>query len=236
MTCPVRAKLVVKQMRRGRLLARSCRHDQLVDGPYRPSGRNAYPSGTPPTIMSPTRGTPRSSTEIRLSTRAHTTNPNDQAHAPPALQPFTHSNQNPGTCVGMHAQIRRGGCMRRGTPRVSARPSRSTCLLPTIWRPRKQRARLRSRAPRADVPGWMRPIRSGACVRQGQGRSSPRPPTRTAPRWPRRGGLPVHAALLRRPCRRRPVRWCRPSRVWRLQHSPEARTSRSVAQRSSRPR
>ena len=89
MTCPVRAKLVVKQMRRGRLLARSCRHDQFVDGPYRPSGRNAYPSGTPPTIMSPTRGTPRSSTEIRLSTRAHDSS-DDQAHAPPLAVPAVH--------------------------------------------------------------------------------------------------------------------------------------------------
>ena len=55
MTLPVRAKPFVTQMRRGRLHARSCRHVR-VDGPYRPSGRNASPSGiTPSTIMSPTR-------------------------------------------------------------------------------------------------------------------------------------------------------------------------------------
>jgi hypothetical protein len=53
MTCSVRARLFVNQMRRGRLHARSCRHVR-VDGPYRPSGRNASPSGiTPSTIMSP---------------------------------------------------------------------------------------------------------------------------------------------------------------------------------------
>ena len=84
MTCSVRATLFVTQMRRGRLHARSCRHDQFVDGPYRPSGRNAYPSGiTPPTIMSPTQSTPGSSTEIRLSARAHPTTTTDRAHAPP---------------------------------------------------------------------------------------------------------------------------------------------------------
>lgn len=46
MTCSVRAKLFVTQMRRGRLHARPCRHVR-VDGPYRPSGRNAFPSGLP---------------------------------------------------------------------------------------------------------------------------------------------------------------------------------------------
>ena len=79
----VRAKLFIKQMRRGRLHARSCRHDQLMDGPYRPSGRNACPSGiTRSTIMSPTQASPGSSTEIRLSARAHTI-PIDRAHGPP---------------------------------------------------------------------------------------------------------------------------------------------------------
>jgi hypothetical protein len=83
MTCSVRARLFVNQMRRGRLHARSCRHVR-VDGPYRPSGRNASPSGvTPPTIMSPTRSVSGPWTEIRLSTRAHTTSPNRRAHAPP---------------------------------------------------------------------------------------------------------------------------------------------------------
>ena len=74
MTFPVRAKPFVTQMRRGRLPAPSCRHAR-VDGPERPSGRNASPSGiTPSNIMSPapepTRG---SRTEVRLGARAHTT-------------------------------------------------------------------------------------------------------------------------------------------------------------------
>jgi hypothetical protein len=44
MTFPVRAPPFVNQMRRGRLPAGSCRH-VLVDGPERPSGRNACTSG-----------------------------------------------------------------------------------------------------------------------------------------------------------------------------------------------
>jgi hypothetical protein len=120
MSSQVRARLFVTQMRRGRLHARSCRHVR-VDGPYRPSGRNASPSGiTPPTIMSPTQGSPGSRTEIRLSARAHTTSPNDRAHAPPT--PATVERFRPlqprWTCVGMHAQIRsvaspRLRCVRR---------------------------------------------------------------------------------------------------------------------------
>ncbi len=87
-------------MHRGQLHARSCRHDQLVDGPYRPSGRTAYPSGiTPPTIMSPTRSHPGPSTEIRLSARAHPTTTTHPAHAPP---PVT----NPWACDDYAAQIR----------------------------------------------------------------------------------------------------------------------------------
>ena len=85
MTFPVRAQPFVNQMRRGRLPAVSCRHHQ-VDGPERPSGRNASPSGiTPSNIMSPapepTRG---SRTEVRPGARAHTTRTVDRAHAPPA--------------------------------------------------------------------------------------------------------------------------------------------------------
>ena len=70
-------------MRRGRLPARSCRHDR-VDGLDRPSGRNASPSGiTPSTIMSPTRNQPGSWTEIRLGARAHTTRaPTAPTHHP----------------------------------------------------------------------------------------------------------------------------------------------------------
>ena len=108
MSCPVRAKLVVNQMRRGRLLARSYRHDQLVDGPYRPSGRNACPSGiTRSTIMSPTQAKPGSSTEIRLSARAHTT-PADRAHGPPRpTADHDRERSNPGVgCIQDPAQIR----------------------------------------------------------------------------------------------------------------------------------
>jgi len=90
MTRSVRARLFVNQMRRGRLHARSCRHVRVA-GPYRPSGRNASPSGiTPPTIMSPTQGKHGSWTEIRLSARAHNS-PVDRAHPPPRTVEFTES-------------------------------------------------------------------------------------------------------------------------------------------------
>lgn len=89
MTSPVRAKPFVTQMRRGRLPARSCRHDH-VDGLHRPSGRNASPSGiTPSTIMSPTRSQPGPWTEIRLGARAHTTRTTNRAHAPPIAPKIT---------------------------------------------------------------------------------------------------------------------------------------------------
>ena len=85
MTLPVRAKPFVNQMRRGRLPASSCRH-QRVDGPERPSGRNASPSGiTPSNIMSPARSQPGSWTEVRLGARAHNTRSSNRAHAPPAV-------------------------------------------------------------------------------------------------------------------------------------------------------
>ena len=87
MSFPVRAKPFVKQMRRGRLPATRCRHVH-VDGPERPSGRNASPSGiTPSNIMSPapepTRG---SRTEVSPGARAHNTRTANHAHAPPAHQ------------------------------------------------------------------------------------------------------------------------------------------------------
>jgi|SRR5581483_11182398 len=83
MTFPVRAKPSLTQMRGGRLPARSCRHVR-VDGPERPSGRNASPSGiTPSNIMSPARSG-GSWTEVRLGARAHNTLIADRAHAPPA--------------------------------------------------------------------------------------------------------------------------------------------------------
>ena len=90
MSFSVRAKPFVNQMRRGQLPACSCRHAR-VDGPERPSGRNASPSGiTPSNIMSPapepTRG---SRTEVRLGARAHTTTRcrANRAHAPPTRTP-----------------------------------------------------------------------------------------------------------------------------------------------------
>jgi len=91
----VRVTLSVTQMHRGQLHARSCRHDQLVDGPYRPSGRTAYTSGIlPPTIMSPTRSHTGPSTEIRLSVRAHPTTILNRAHAPPDAHAGTQSPHN----------------------------------------------------------------------------------------------------------------------------------------------
>jgi hypothetical protein len=93
MSFSVRAKPFVNQMRRGQLPACSCRHAR-VDGPERPSGRNASPSGiTPSNIMSPapepTRG---SRTEVRLGARAHKTGTVQPARASPA-----HSSSIPTT-------------------------------------------------------------------------------------------------------------------------------------------
>ena len=98
MSFPVRAKPFVTQMRRGRLPACSCRHAR-VDGPERPSGRNASPSGiTPSNIMSPapepTRG---SRTEVRLGARAHT-HPHHQPRARTTSQPQFNPD-NPGPCA-----------------------------------------------------------------------------------------------------------------------------------------
>ena len=85
MTFPVRVKPHVTQMRRGRLPATRCRHAH-VDGPERPSGRNAPPSGiTPSNIMSPAPEPIRGSrTEVSPGARAHKTRTTNHAHAPPA--------------------------------------------------------------------------------------------------------------------------------------------------------
>ena len=85
MTFPVRAKPFVTQIAAAGSRHAPARHHH-VDGPERPSGRNASPSGiTPSNIMSPapepTRG---SRTEVRLGARAHNTRTLDRAHAPPA--------------------------------------------------------------------------------------------------------------------------------------------------------
>ena len=91
MTFPVRAKPLVTPMHRGRLPACSCRHAR-VDGPERPSGRNASPSGiTPSNIMSPApEPTQGRGPKIRLGARAHNTRTTNRAHAPPRHQQFNH--------------------------------------------------------------------------------------------------------------------------------------------------
>ena len=100
MSFPVRAKPLVTPMRRGRLPACSCRH-HLVDGPERPSGRNASPSGiTPSNIMSPARNQPGSRTKVRLGARAHTTRTTNRAHAPPAHRSFNPDNPDPALDTG----------------------------------------------------------------------------------------------------------------------------------------
>ena len=96
----MRAQPSLTPMRRGRLLPCSCRHAR-VDGPDRPSGRNAFPSGiTPSTIMSPTRSHPGSWTEIRLGARAHTTRTTNRAHEPPAAQQSNPSIPEPALDAG----------------------------------------------------------------------------------------------------------------------------------------
>ena len=98
MSFPVRAKPFVTQIAAAGSRQPPARHAH-VDGPERPSGRNASPSGiTPSNIMSPapepTRG---SRTEVRLGARAHNTRPVDRAHAPPATPQF--NPDNPGPCA-----------------------------------------------------------------------------------------------------------------------------------------
>ena len=101
MSSPVRAKPFVIQMRRGRLPADSCRHAR-VDGPERPSGRNASPSGiTPSNIMSPTPEPTRGSrTEVRLGARAHTTRTTQRANAPPSHSSSTLTTPDPALDAG----------------------------------------------------------------------------------------------------------------------------------------
>jgi hypothetical protein len=97
MIFPVRALPFVTQMRRGRLPATCCRHAH-VDGPERPSGRNASPSGiTPSNIMSPAPEPTRGSwTEVSLGARAHATRTIDhRAHAPPSRPQFTPTTLDP---------------------------------------------------------------------------------------------------------------------------------------------
>ena len=86
----------------------SCRHPLGVDGPERPSGRNAPPSGiTPSTIMSPTRRPAGSWTEIRPGARAHHTHPSNRAHAPPTTNDLNRTNPDAALDEAVPAQIRR---------------------------------------------------------------------------------------------------------------------------------
>ena len=99
MSFPVRAKPLVTQMRRGRLPAASRRHAR-VDGPERPSGRNA-PSGIiPSNIMSPARSQPGSWTEVRLGARAHTTRTTNRTRASPAHRSSTPTTPDPALDAG----------------------------------------------------------------------------------------------------------------------------------------
>ena len=103
MTFPVRAQPFVNQMRLTvKLLAGSCRHGLLGDGPERPSGRNASPSGiTPSNIMSPapepTRG---SRTEVRLGARGYATRTVDRARASPAASSSIPTTPDPALDAG----------------------------------------------------------------------------------------------------------------------------------------
>jgi len=76
----MRAQPFITPMHRGQLPAGPCRH-AFVDGPERPSGRNALCGNTPSTIMSPSRSHPGAWTEIRLGARAHA--PSDSAGPAP---------------------------------------------------------------------------------------------------------------------------------------------------------
>jgi hypothetical protein len=83
MNSSARAEPSLTPMRRGRLPDCCCRH-LAVDGPERPSGRNASPSGiTPSNILSPARNQPGSRTEVSPGARAHNTAHSQRAHAPP---------------------------------------------------------------------------------------------------------------------------------------------------------
>ena len=114
----MRAQPLITAMPRGRLPACSSRHAR-VDGPERPSGRNAFCGITPSTIMSPTRCHAGPWTEIRPGARAHAQSasaatapvkrsalgppgrPSGDRAPPPALNQqsrvasATHNNDNP---------------------------------------------------------------------------------------------------------------------------------------------
>jgi hypothetical protein len=87
----MRARPSLTPMHRGRLQQDSRRHVR-VDGPERPSGRNAICGITPATIMSPTRSHPGPRTEISPGARAHHTPTSNRAHAPPTSNNDHHVN------------------------------------------------------------------------------------------------------------------------------------------------
>ena len=100
MSFPVRAKPFFTPIAAAGSRQAPARHHQ-VDGPERPSGRNASPSGiTPSNIMSPapepTRG---SRTEVRLGARAHIYSA-DRAHAPPGVRSSTLTTPDPALDAG----------------------------------------------------------------------------------------------------------------------------------------
>jgi hypothetical protein len=98
MSFPVRAKPFITQIAAAGSRHAPARHAH-VDGPERPSGRNASPSGiTPSNIMSPAPEPSRGSwTEVRLGARAHTTRRTiNRAHAPPTPCVKQFNPDNPG--------------------------------------------------------------------------------------------------------------------------------------------
>jgi hypothetical protein len=101
MSFPVRAKPFVTQITAVGSRHAPARH-HLVDGPKRPSGRNASPSEiTPSNIMSPapepTRG---SRTEVRLGARAHMNRTPNRARASPAYSSPIPTTPDPALDVG----------------------------------------------------------------------------------------------------------------------------------------
>jgi hypothetical protein len=158
MTTAMRALPSLTPMHRGRLPARSCRHER-VDGLHRPSGRNASKSGiTPSTIMSPARSQIGSRTEIRLGARAHTAHTLERAHAPPEtrfqrptprLTPRTRTDKE-------RAPRRRGAISRAGSPvgrRASPRGGRGELANAALRRGTNERVGLHrwSSAPRSKL-------------------------------------------------------------------------------------
>ena len=151
MTLSVRARLFVTQMRRGRLHARSCRHVR-VDGPYRPSGRNASPAGSPhqPSCRRPG-AQPGSRTEIRLSARAHTIRtatapthpPNTNAVHPPNPAPPL----EPRPCTDKEQP-------KRKPPRDRHRDRSDRPPRPPTLEPREPAGRCCCLAPEAVIGAW----------------------------------------------------------------------------------